>query len=291
VRSLLQLAERVFDGTRGRWQSVRLQRSLGTAIALAFVAAVVTIELARWELVPLAGSRIPTNHFAAVYLAFTLLLVLEVLWLVFSLAESVSSALGKQFEILSLILLRKAFLEFAELLDPADWEAVSEAILHMLSDTIGALAIFVTIGLYYRAQKHQPITHGKDEQSSFVATKKLVALLVLAAFLVLAVLHAWRWFEGIDAGGFFEAFYVILIFSDILIVLVSLRYSAQYHVVFRNSGFAAATVMIRLALTAPPYLNALLGFGSALFALGLSHAYNVFARSVDERGRNMPAGG
>jgi hypothetical protein len=69
----------------------------------------------------------------------------------------------------------------------------------------------------------------------------------------------------------------VLIFTDILVVLVSLRYSSEYRVVFRYSGFAAATVLIRLALTAPPYVNAALGFGAALFALGLTLAYNAFS--------------
>ena len=38
--------------------------------------------------------------------------------------------------------------------------------------------------------------------------------------------------------------------SIVLIVLISLRYSSTYNVVFRNSGYALATVFIRLALIA-----------------------------------------
>ena len=77
--------------------------------------------------------------------------------------------------------------------------------------------------------------------------------------------------------AFFDACYTVLIFADVLLVLVSLRYSSTYHVVFRNSGFAIATVLIRLALIAPAPINALLGVSSALFALGLTVAYNAFA--------------
>ena len=69
----------------------------------------------------------------------------------------------------------------------------------------------------------------------------------------------------------------VLIFADVLMVLISLRYSTTYHIVFRNSGFAVATVLIRLALIAPAPVNALLGIASALFALGLTVAYNTFA--------------
>jgi hypothetical protein len=81
---------------------------------------------------------------------------------------------------------------------------------------------------------------------------------------------------GEPATSFFEVSYTVLIFNDVLIVLISLRYSLTFNVVFRNSGFAVATVLIRLALAAPPYLNALLGLGAAFFALGLTFAYNMF---------------
>ncbi len=46
---------------------------------------------------------------------------------------------------------------------------------------------------------------------------------------------------------------------------------------FRNSGFAVATVFVRLALTAPPVTNAVLGVPAVVFACGLTFAYNGFA--------------
>jgi hypothetical protein len=64
----------------------------------------------------------------------------------------------------------------------------------------------------------------------------------------------------------------------------SLAFSTEYRVVFRNSGFAAATVLIRLALTAPPYVNVLLSVGGATFIVLLSLAYNALGpRAGDPR--------
>ena len=71
-----------------------------------------------------------------------------------------------------------------------------------------------------------------------------------------------------------------------LVVLISLRYSAQYQVSFRNSGYAVATVLIRLALIAPIAIGAVIGVGTALFALGISLAYNAFAPTLEEGGCN-----
>jgi hypothetical protein len=102
---------------------------------------------------------------------------------------------------------------------------------------------------------------------------------------------------------FFNTFYTVLIFSDVLIVLISLRYSATYHVVFRNSGYAAATVMIRLALAGPRYLGTALGVAAALYNLGVAAAYNYVTPAVqesykrnlerkrrEEEGEELPAG-
>ncbi|MEZ4639415.1 MAG: hypothetical protein R2873_16120 [Caldilineaceae bacterium] len=76
---------------------------------------------------------------------------------------------------------------------------------------------------------------------------------------------------------------------DILIVFISLRYSDSYHVSFRNSGFAVATALVRLALIAPIIVGALMGVGVALFALGLSAAYNYFTPELVRR-QEQPKG-
>jgi hypothetical protein len=77
-------------------------------------------------------------------------------------------------------------------------------------------------------------------------------------------------------AAFFESFYTVLIFADVLVVLISLRYNASYRVVFRNSGLAVATVLLRLALAAPPPWAGALGLGAVLFALVLTVVYDRF---------------
>jgi hypothetical protein len=281
----LRVSAALFDRLEAAWEGPAAQRRMGTLLVAAFLASILTIELNRRGWLPEGALPwLTTNHLGAIYVAFTLLLFAEVVGLVFALARSVADAVGKQFELLSLILLRKAFLEFAELPEPIRWDDVSPAIPHIAADIGGALLIFVVLGFYYRVQRHLPITADRDDRASFVAAKKLIAVVLLAAFFALVLRDAWSILEGRGTGAVFETFYTVLIFCDILVVLVSLRYSSRYAVVFRNSGFAAATVLIRLALTAPAPFNALLGLGAALFALGLSLAYNSFAPVLDGQG-------
>ena len=287
MRTLLRLSRHWFDRLDNLREGPGARRVLATGLIIAFVAGLVVIELNRqgWLPAPLAG-RLPTNHFHAFDVAFTLLLIVEIVELVFGLATSVAGSVGKQFEIFSLILLRDSFKELVYFQEPIQWtfgdENAREAVQLILTDAVGALLIFVTIGGYYKLQRHQPITESQEQQHRFVDAKKLVANLLLAT---LAVLGAYTVVALVRGGGpiaFFDTVYTVLIFVDVLIVLVSLRYSASYHVVFRNFGFAAATVMLRLALAGPPYVDAALGLGAALFCVGLTAAYNFVSPAVQQ---------
>jgi hypothetical protein len=80
--------------------------------------------------------------------------------------------------------------------------------------------------------------------------------------------------------SFFEIFYTLLIFADVMIVLISLRYSVAFPVVFRYFGFAVATVLIRLALTAPRVVDAGPGVMATLFAIALTWVYNRTEETV-----------
>ena len=276
ARRLLFRFARIYDLLFEQWESARSQHWQANLLVVVFLGALAAIEAARQNILP-AAWPVPKNHFYAVKLAFDLLLTLEVLGLVFNLAGSVANSMGKQFEIFSLILLRQSFKEFVHFTEPIEWTEVSASIENILSDALGALLIFALVSLFYALQKHRRITDNIEELASFVAAKKLLALVLLAAFLFVAAHDAWTWRRTGAPYKFFEVFYTILIFSDILIVLISLRYNSTYSIVFRNSGFAVATVIIRLALTAPPVWNVGLGLAAVSLSIGLTFVYNNFA--------------
>lgn len=269
---MLARLSRLFDRLEALWESPRSRHAVGTAIVVVFLGDVLAIELARRGLLPSGvAARLPRSHFRAVETAFYLLLAFEVVGLVFALSRSVTSAAGKQLEIFSLILLRSSFEEFAHLDEPLTWAGAQWPVVRMVVDAFGALAIFVVLGFYYATQRHRPISGDARDTAGFVAAKKAMAVVLLGLFGILAGRAAFA-----ERREFFESFYTVLVFADVLVVLVSLRYSSGYHIVFRNSGLAVATVLLRLALSAPAYVNAGLGLAAALFALGLTLASNRF---------------
>lgn len=105
---------------------------------------------------------------------------------------------------------------------------------------------------------------------SFVAAKKGLALLLLSAFTYMGLRSGWLTMTGQVHTDFLHDFYTLLILADVLVVLISQCFQPGFYAVFRNSGFALSTVIIRIALAAPPFYNVLLGLAAALFAILLT---------------------
>ena len=258
---------------------MRGRKFIGYLLVGGFLGAILVIELSRRQMLNfLPAGLVPDNHLFAIEFAFNLLLVTEVLGLVFKLTHSVADSVGKQFEVLSLILIRETFTEFSHMSEPLVWSEVEPKLLSITATALGSVCIFVVIGIYYHLQRHRPITSLEGDRHSFISGKKLIALGLFMGFIFLMLDEFYRRFViGLSPGHVFGSFYTLLVFSDVLIVLLSLRFSHNYFVAFRNSGFAMAPVLIRLALIAPAYYGSAIGLGAALFVLGLSAAYNRFA--------------
>ncbi len=271
----------LYDSLEKIWEHKRTERFTADLLIVTFLVSLGLIELRRQGLLAGPVSKLlPTSHYYAINIAFSMLLGLEMFGLVFSLAKSVSVSVGKQFEILSLILLRHSFKEIVDFGEPLVWNTALKPLQHMLTYAGGGLVIFLLLGLYYRLQHHRAISPNAGVAADFVASKKIVSLLLLLLFSGIGIVDGIGNINGTATSNFFSLFYTILIFSDVLLVLISLRYSSTYPIVFRNSGFAVATVVIRLALTAPPYINVLVGVGAMVFAIGITFAYNCFEEQV-----------
>jgi len=274
---IFEAATYLFDPLHAFWESKSTHRRVASLLALVFLAGIIGIELKRRGLLPsFLAEHAPTNHFHAVNLAFTLLLILEVVGLIFALPSSFSRSVGKQFEILCLILMRNSFKELVNFPEPISVTHV-EPLLRIMSDGSGALIVFVLLGVYYRLQRpKEDIVYG-ESLYSMVAMKKIIALGLFAAFAGMGVVNAWQFVTHGPEIEFFTTFYTILIFNDILLVLISQRYLPAFRAVFRNSGFALCTLLIRLALAAPPFYNAALGVGAMGFAVCLTLACRRFS--------------
>lgn len=266
-----------YDFIEKVWKSDKSQRNASLTVVITFLGSILLVQLNIWGLIPeFLHLYLPSNHFWAIEVAFLVLLFFEVLSIIFYLPRSVSGSLVKQLEVVTLIFLRQAFKEFNNFSEPITWESTYSTLGSMSAHAGGAVLLFAGIYLIRRMQMHKRITIDDNEQHRFIQIKKIIALGLLLAFGFLAVQDSVFYLLHYQTYTFFKVFYTILIFTDILIVLVSLRYSSSYIVLFRNSGFALGTVFLRIALTAPVYYNVIVGLFAVVFIIFLTFFYNRF---------------
>lgn len=276
MKFLLVFAEKLFDILEKYWEHLRTQRLISSFLAIVFVFGTIAYLLNAAELIHLRSNRY-SHPFLGIELAFSALLIFELLSLVFTMPKSVAHSVGKQFELLSLIMLRSAFKEFGKVHHLAEWTLDSKSLLNMFIDGFGALAIFTIIGFSYQLQKHVRITESEYENNNFIKFKKALGLVLLVVFFAIGIHDIKYYFDNHEFIASFNMFYTALIFSDILIVLIALRYTLEYLLIFRYSSFVLATIFIRLSLSLHNRLESVIvGVVSAMFVFLLTLTYNYF---------------
>ncbi len=217
-------------------------------------------------------------HFLqSIEISFTLLLFFEMISLVFVIPHSIANSIGKQIEVLSLVLLRSSFKEFSHFNFHLPVQDQLQPVYKMISDGVGSSIVFLLLSIYYNMQQHRPVTAPKDKLQ-FIVLKQYIALIVFISLLFLQSIDVYNfmntglWVQSIDE------FYMILIFADLLFMLVAFKYTLHYPDVFRYAAFVLVTVFLRLSLMAPVYYNALLALFSVLFAIFVSYAHNIFTQ-------------
>lgn len=146
---LFNFLSSLFDKLDEKWEGSLSPKVISTVLLLVFSVTLLLALFAYW-----APYELSTKYFqhlgfyVALDVSFSALLIFEVLGLIFVLPKSVSDAVGKQFEILSIILLRSAFKEFDHISHPLALQSEFHQIYPMLSDAFGALLIFFVIGFF-----------------------------------------------------------------------------------------------------------------------------------------------
>ena len=285
----LQWLTDIFDWLHHNWERAHVQRKVALVIFWVYVAALCCVELKRQGMLPPALAQLtPHSHFSAIQLAFTLILGLEVMSLIFIISTSFSRSVGKQLEILALILLRNAFKELAHLPEPVSIAGNLDPVIHIAVTALGALGIFVALGIYGKLASSYAYIQSPEMRMRFVISKKLLSLTLFVIFLGIGIRDAWIHIHTGEDMRFFETIYTVLIFADIALVLISQRYMPSFHAVFRNSGFVIGTLMMRLALSATPPWDTAASLFAAAYVLALTWATRYF-RPAALRGPQLPA--
>lgn len=273
---ILILTETIFNKLKCFWESQLANKIVSYSLVYIFIfTSLISFLIGRNYISIGSLDHYFANPFFAIEISFTLLLILELLSLIFVLHKSVAKSVGKQLELLSLIFLRSGFKEFSHI-EQFDWNNMNDSVYYMFAYGFGALSIFIILGFTEKLRRHTRLTETEDDQKEFIQVKKLLSLLLLIAFIIVGVLDVNALYTTGKYMHSFHSFYTILIFSDIIIVLIALRYTLNYYKIFRYSAFVLATIFIRISLSLNAYQNVIIGVTTALFVFLLTLSYNYF---------------
>lgn len=254
------------------------------------------------ELFPFLNPDSPLlgNPIAAVYTPFSFILVYEVYLLVYYLPRSITTYISKQYEIISLIIIRRLFKDLANLKLSTDWFTIKDD-LQFTYDILASVILFYLLFWFYRMNKTRKILNTEPSPldiaiDKFITFKKVIAVILVPLILGLAVytFGKWGYLEFMDNDGslkelkninniFFDEFFTVLIVVDVLLLLVSFFYTDKYHKVIRNSGFVISTILIRISFSVDGLVNTVLIVFAVIFGLTILAIHNQFERSLESK--------
>ena len=216
------------------------------------------------------------SYLDALYTPFSIILAYEVYELIRAIPESFSNSIGKQFEVVTLLVVRDIFKNLADI-GGADYVSIDADVAFIAVEAAAFIVLFGT-ALYFRAQTSDTKTLDQHDESiqTFVQQKKNLACTLATVYVFVAIYSFSMWFIGLIDGDtglsrtvFFSDFFTWLIISDIVILLLSYRYITDFLQLARNTGFILSTVIIRVGIGIPGFT------GAALFILSAALASSV----------------
>lgn len=234
------------------------------------------------------------NPIAAIYTPFSFILIYEVYLLVYYIPRSVTTYVSKQYEIITLIVIRRLFKDMADLELTQDWLNVKSD-RQFTYDIILSVLVFYIIYLFKNnIYKPTPTTietgAKRPDYGSFIQLKKVISVFLMPVLAIIASYSLLSW-SGVIAQNdtaqldfqninniFFEDFFTILIVVDVFLLLISFFYSDSFHKVIRNSGFIISTILIRLSFSTEGLVNNILILSSIIFGLLMLVIHNQFEK-------------
>ena len=213
------------------------------------------------------------SYLDALYTPFSIILAYEVYELIRAIPDSFSNSIGKQFEVVTLLVVRDIFKNLADL-GGVDNVSIDTDIPFIAVEGVAFIVLFVT-ALHFRAQTSDTKMDSIDDASIkvFVKQKKALACCLVLIYVLVASYSLTTWSWGVLDGEtalsrtvFFSDFFTWLIVSDIIILLVSYKHITDFPQLARNTGFILSTVVIRVGIGIPGYTGAVLFILSAALA-------------------------
>lgn len=290
----------VFDKLLSEGIKIKAERVILHVAIISFIFHLLLIYLKDFNIIFIRSENVLlTNPISAIYTPFSFILVYEVYILVYYLSKSITIYIGKQYEIITLIIIRRVFKDLSILKLSSDWFRIKDDI-KFTYDIIASIILFYLLFLFYSKsrksiavipqQKELP-----DSINQYIKFKKIISILLVPVLLSLAIYSFTRWAlpsfsNSINAANefkninniFFDEFFKILIIVDVIVLLMSFFYTDEFHKVIRNSGFIISTILIRLSFSIDGIMNTVLIVLSVVFGLIVLLIHNEYEKLANK---------
>ena len=237
------------------------------------------------------------NPTAAIYTPFSFILVYEVYLLIHYLPKSITTYISKQYEIITLIIIRRLFKDLSNLSLSSDWFKIKYDLQFTYDLVASVLLFFLILQFYKQSKKRYRTDENEDSQIEgtvrFIKIKKIIAASLVPILFFVAIYSFINWlissvelnsdsevsFKNIN-NIFFEQFFTILIIADVVLLLFSFFHTVDFHKVIRNSGFIISTILIRLSFSVSGLLNTALILTAIIFGLLILIIHNQFEKQI-----------
>jgi len=240
-----------------------------------------------------SDSELLKNPISAIYTPFSFILIYEVYLLIYYLPKSFTTYITKQYEIITLIIIRKLFKDLSALELTKNWFEI-KGDLQFTYDLIASLLLFYLIFLFQKTGKQKPIQQLAIDPiiERFVIKKKLIAVILVPLFFGMALYTFIDWTAGISISSnelpslesinnlFFDQFFTVLILVDVVLLLISFFYTDQFHKIIRNSGFVISTILIRMSFGVSGLVSTILIVAAVLFGLAIITIHNKYEKDT-----------
>jgi len=229
-----------------------------------------------------------SNPISALYTPFSFILVYEAFLLIFYFPRSFTTSIAKEYEIISLVLIRKIFEDIPEL--DIDSGIYNQQSLLMLYDLIAIIIIFYLIFLFKKTISIIPKRKPNKNLVRFISYKKTLSIILLPILLILCISNLFDWTYSVFINNeiikninavFFIDFFTVLILVDVFILLLSFQYTDKYHQIIRNTGFIISTILLRLSFSVSGLSSILLLIIGVIFGLIILRIYRLSELNSD----------
>tara|TARA_B100001059_G_C17698209_1_gene508618 strand:- start:366 stop:1031 length:666 start_codon:yes stop_codon:yes gene_type:complete len=218
--------------------------------------------------------------------------VYEVYLLIYYLSKSFTTYITKQYEIITLIIIRKLFKDLAALELTSDWFNI-KGDLQFTYDILASIILFYLIYHFEKQGKRiaKPTIKDDAKIDRFILRKKAIAIVLVPVFFTMALVTLFNWtldisfasnnlpsFETIN-NLFFDEFFTVLILVDVVLLLLSFFYTDKFHKIIRNSGFVVSTILIRMSFGVSGLISTILIVVAVLFGLAIMLIHNKYEKN------------